>query len=270
MIWVNYKNIIIFSFVVLIAVTACKPKQRIIYSTKPVEDKENNQLFSDINTNTFDFNTFSSRLNMSLTSGTRSVSSRANLRMIKDSAILISVQPLFGVEVVRLYIDPNNILILDRMNKRYVKESLISLKEKYPVGFDFYTLQSILTNSPFVSGKSSVEDSDYRKFNITQDPESDIEYSFTVNGNDRITFTHLMQYKKQQSLQWAYDNFAILGNNSFPHKMNAVITSKSRKIDAEFLFSEIVTNVPVQITSQVPESYSKTSLDEILKIIASE
>lgn len=79
-----------------------------------------------------------------------------------------------------------------------------------------------------------------------------------------------MQYKKQQSLQWAYDNFAILGNNSFPHKMNAVITSKSRKIDAEFLFSEIVTNVPVQITSQVPESYSKTSLDEILKIIASE
>jgi hypothetical protein len=55
-----------------------------------------------------------------------------------------------------------------------------------------------------------------------------------------------------------------------PHKMNAVITSKSRKIDAEFLFSEIVTNVPVQITSQVPESYSKTSLDEILKIIASE
>lgn len=279
--WVNYKNIIIFSFLVMIAVTACKPKQRIIYSTKPVEDKENNQLFSDINTNTFDFNTFSSRLNMSLTSGTRSVSSRANLRMIKDSAILISVQPLFGVEVVRLYIDPNNILILDRMNKRYVKESLISLKEKYPVGFDFYTLQSILTNSPFVSGKSSVEDSDYRKFNITQtsdlnyyltskDPESDIEYSFTVNGNDRITFTHLMQYKKQQSLQWAYDNFAILGNNSFPHKMNAVITSKSRKIDAEFLFSEIVTNVPVQITSQVPGSYSKTSLDEILKIIASE
>jgi hypothetical protein len=221
MIWVNYKNIIIFSFLVLIAVTACKPKQRIIYSTKPVEDKENNQLFSDINTNTFDFNTFSSRLNMSLTSGTRSVSSRANLRIIKDSAILISVQPLFGVEVVRLYIDPNNILILDRMNKRYVKESLISLKEKYPVGFDFYTLQSILTNSPFVSGKSSVEDSDYRKFNIIQtsdlnyyltskDPESDIEYSFTVNGNDRITFTHLMQYKKQQSLQWAYDNFAIL------------------------------------------------------------
>jgi hypothetical protein len=52
--------------------------------------------------------------------------------------------------------------------------------------------------------------------------------------------------------------------------MSAVITSKSRKIDAEFLFSEIVTNVPVQITSQVPESYSKTSLDEILKIIASE
>lgn len=278
---VKYKNILIICVLVGLAIVACKPKQRIVYSTKPVEDKENNQLFSDINTNSFDFNTFSSRLNMSLTSGTRSLSSRANIRMIKDSAIQISVQPLFGVEVLRLYIDPDSVVILDRMNKRYVEESLNSLKEQYPVGFDFYTMQSILTNSPFVSGKSSVEDSDFRKFNITQtsdlnyyltskDPVSDIEYSFTVNGNDRITFTHLMQYEKQQSLQWTYDNFAVLGTNSFPHKMNATISSKSRKIDAEFLFSEIVTNVPVQVTSQVPDSYRKASMDEILKIISSE
>ncbi|MDD4777764.1 MAG: DUF4292 domain-containing protein [Fermentimonas sp.] len=275
------KNILIVCVIVGLAIASCKPRQRIVYSTKPVEDKENNQLFSDINTNSFDFNTFSSRLNMSLSSGTRSLSSKANIRMIRDSAIQISVQPLFGVEVLRFYIDPDSVVILDRMNKRYVEESLNSLKEKYPVGFDFYTMQSILTNSPFVSGKSRVEDSDYRKFNITQtsdlnyyltskDPESDIEYSFTVNGDDRITFTHLMQYEKQQSLQWTYDNFAVLGTNSFPHKMNATISSKSRKIDAEFLFSEIVTNQPVQVTSEVPGSYRKATIDEILKIISTE
>lgn len=278
---VNYKNILIFCFILGLAVTACKPKQRIIYSTKPIEDKENNQLFSDINTNSFDFNTFSSRLNLIVTNGTRSISSKANIRMVKDSAIQISVQPLFGVEVLRFYIDPDSVVVLDRMNKRYVEESITSLKELYPVGFDFYTMQSILTNAPFVSGKSRVEDSDYRKFNYIQtsdlnyyltskDPESDIEYSFTVNGNDRITFTHLMQFKKQQSLQWTYDNFAVLGKNSFPHKMNAIISSKSRKINAEFLFSEIVTNEPVQITSQVPSSYRKTSIEEILKIMSSE
>lgn len=278
---VNYKNILFICFILGLAITACKPKQKIVYSTKPVEDKEYNQLFSDINNSTFDYNTFSSRLNMDVTSGTRSVSSKANIRMVKDSAIQISVQPLFGVEVLRFYIDPDSVVIVDRMNKRYVQESLYSLKEYYPVGFDFYTMQSILTNAPFVSGKNSVEDSDYRKFNYTQtsdlnyylsskDPESEIEYSFTVNGNDRITFTHLMQYEKQQSLQWTYDNFAVLGSSSFPHKMKATVSSKSRKVDAEFLFSDNVTNVPVQITSQIPDSYRKATIAEILKIIASE
>lgn len=278
---VCYKYILLFSILLGLTITACKPRQRVIYSTKPIEDKENNQLFSDINSNSFDFNTFSSRLNMNLTSGTRSVSSRANIRMIKDRAIQISVQPLFGVEVLRLYIDTDTVIILDRMNKRYVEESLSSLKEFYPIGFDFYTMQSILTNAPFVAGKNRVEDSDYSKFNYIQtsdlnyylyskDPESDIEYSFTVNGNDRITFTHLMQYEQQQSLQWTYDNFTILGNSSFPHRMNARISAKSRIINADFLFSEIVTNEPIQITSQVPDSYSKVTIDEILKIIMSE
>ena len=148
----------LFRSILGLAITACKPKQKIVYSTKPVEDKEYNQLFSDINNSTFDYNTFSSRLNMDVTSGTRSVSSKANIRMVKDSAIQISVQPLFGVEVLRFYIDPDSVVIVDRMNKRYVQESLYSLKEYYPVGFDFYTMQSILTNAPFVSGKNSVED----------------------------------------------------------------------------------------------------------------
>lgn len=277
----KYKNILLFILILGLTISSCKPKQRIIYSTKPIEDKENNQLFSDIKSHTFDFSTLTSRLNLIVTNGTRSISSKASLRMVKDRAILISVQPLFGVEVLRFYIDPDSVVILDRMNKRYVEESITSLKEIYPVGFDFYTMQSILTNAPFVSGKSRVEDSDYRKFNYIQtsdfnyyltskDPESDIEYSFTVNGNDRITFTHLMQFNKQQSLQWTYDNFAELGNNTFPHKMNAVLSSKSKKINAEFLFSEIVTDEPVQIISQVPDSYRKASLEEILKIISSE
>ena len=104
---IKYKNILIICVLLGMMVTACKSRQRLIDSTKHVENKENNQLFSDINTSTFDFNTFSSRLNLNLTNGTRSISSKANIRMVKDSAIQISVQPLFGVEVIRFYIDPN-------------------------------------------------------------------------------------------------------------------------------------------------------------------
>lgn len=269
-----------FSIVIFgITFSGCRSKHRIVHSTAHVADKSEEVLFRDILAESFSFSTFSARLNISLISGTRSMSSRANIRILKDSALQVSVQPLFGVEMFRLYIDPDSAVVLDRMNKRYVKESINSLKEHYPVGFDFYTLQSIFTNSIFVSGKKIPAPSDYRQFAftrssdrnyylITEDPESGIEYSFTVNGDDRVTFTHLMQPEEKHSFQWGYSNFVVLDEGTFPVKMNASIASASRRVNTELIFSDIVIDEPLQLSQQIPASYTRTSMAEVMKIIA--
>ncbi|NMB04867.1 MAG: DUF4292 domain-containing protein [Bacteroidales bacterium] len=259
--------------------TACKSRQQYIYSTTPVEDKEFNELFHDIIESEFSFQTFSAKLNMNLTSGTRSLSSKANIRIVKDNALQISIQPLFGVEMFRLYINPDTLIFLDRMNKRYVMEPIAELKTQYPVGFDFFTMQSVFTNALFISGKNGVEVDDYRKFNFTRtsdhnyyltakDKTSGIDYAFTVNGDDRITFTHLLQPKGSHSLQWGYNNFALLNEISFPHKMNISLSSNSKKVDAELLFSDVVTNLPIELTKSVPNGYSRTTIGEIMKILS--
>jgi len=275
----RYKQILFICLLSGFAFTACKPKQQIVYSVSPVEDKAHNELFSDIITHEFQFTTFAAKLNMNLSNGSKSLSSKANIRIIKDNALQISVQPLFGVEMFRFYMNPDTVMVVDRMNKRYVVEPVTSLKEMYPVGFDFYTMQSVFTNALFVSGKERPELPDYRKFQYartsdqcyyitSKDAESGIDYSFTVNGDDRITFTHLMQPQKKQSLQWGYHNFIVLNNLIFPSKMNITLSSPSRKIDAELLFSDIATNEPIQLTMNVPGGYTRTSIDEILKIFS--
>jgi len=275
----RYKQILFICLLSGFAFTACKPKQQIVYSVSPVEDKTHNELFSDIINHEFQFTTFAAKLNMNLSNGSKSLSSKANIRIIKDNALQISVQPLFGVEMLRFYMNPDTVMVVDRMNKRYVVEPITSLKEMYPVGFDFYTMQSVFTNALFVSGKERPELPDYRKFQYartsdqcyyitSKDAESGIDYSFTVNGDDRITFTHLMQPQKKQSLQWGYHNFIVLNNLIFPSKMNITLSSPSRKIDAELLFSDIATNEPIQLTMNVPGGYTRTSIDEILKIFS--
>ena len=217
---------------------------------------------------------------MSLTAGKKSLSSRANIRIVKDDALQISIQPLFGVEMFRILINPDTVIFLDRMNKRYVREPVAALKERYPVGFDFYTMQSVFTNALFVSGKEQVDATDYRKFRYirtsdqnyhlsAEDPASGIDYAFTVNGDDRITFTHLLQPEKKHSLQWGYNNFALLNDISFPHKMQITLSSASRKVDAELLFSDVVTDQPVELNMHVPDGYTRTSIDEILKFLSS-
>ncbi|HBG58100.1 MAG TPA: hypothetical protein DDX07_08820 [Porphyromonadaceae bacterium] len=276
---IRCKQILFICLLSGLALNACKPRQQIVYSTSPVEDKANDQIFSDIITNEFQYNTFTAKLNMNLTTGTKSLSSKANIRIIKDNALQISIQPLFGVEMFRFYINPDTVMVVDRMNKRYVMESIATLKEIYPVGFDFYTMQSVFTNALFVSGKERPELPDYRKFNYIQtsdqcyyitskDADSGIDYSFTVNGDDRITFTHLMQHQKKQSLQWGYHNFVLLDDFIFPSKMNITLSSSSRKIDAELLFSDIATDEPLQLAMNVPAGYTKTTVEEILKIFS--
>lgn len=265
--------------VAIFLVASCKPKQRIISTVSPVEDKANSELFTDILTNEFQYTTLQSKLNLDLINGNRSLSSRANLRIVRDRSLQVSVQPLFGVEVFRLYVDTDSLVVLDRMNKQYVKESLDTLKETYPVGFDYYTLQSLFTNAVFIAGKTDRTASDYSVFRYSQTPDaryqlkaadedSGIEYAFTINGNDRVIFSHLMQPQEKYSLQWEYGNFASVQEQFFPHKMDITAKTSSRKMEMGVTFSDIVINNPMELGIVVPSGYTRVELIEIIKMLS--
>ena len=259
------------------AIQSCKAKRHFL-SAAPVEAKVEEELFADIVDNQFNFTTFSSKVNLNLSSGTKSLSSKSNLRILKDQAIQLSVQPLFGVEMLRLYIDLDSIVLLDRMNKRYVKESLSDVKELYPVGFDFKTVQSLLTNRIFVSGKPEVIYTDYEKFTTKRlsdlyyqinstDKDSGIEYSFAIDGNDRIALAHLMEPKRKYSMDWQYEDFVLKNNKAFPHRMNVKLNTAKKKADIGLEFSSIVLNEDFNLQISIPASHTKASLSDLMKII---
>ena len=276
----KFRNIIILFFcasLLIAGLNSCKSKRQIV-AAAPVEEKVDVDLFTDILNNQLNFKTFSSRLNLNLSSGTKSLSSKASLRIVKDKAIQLSVQPLFGVEMLRLYADPDSLVLLDRMNKRYVKESIEDVKKVYPVGFDFKTLQSLLTNQVFVSGQSDVIYSDYEKFSTGQvsdmyyllksvDKKSGIEYGFTIDGNDRIALTHLLEPKENYSLNWKYDDFVKETYKTFPHKMDVALASAKRKVNVGLEFSGIALDEDFDLQISVPGSYTRATISDIVKIL---
>lgn len=276
----KFRNIIILFFcasLLIAGFNSCKSKRQIV-AAAPVEEKVDVDLFTDILNNQLNFKTFSSRLNLNLSSGTKSLSSKASLRIVKDKAIQLSVQPLFGVEMLRLYADPDSLVLLDRMNKRYVKESIEDVKKVYPVGFDFKTLQSLLTNQVFVSGQSDVIYSDYEKFSTGQvsdmyyllksvDKKSGIEYGFTIDGNDRIALTHLLEPKDNYSLNWKYDDFVKETYKTFPHKMDVALASAKRKVNVGLEFSGIALDEDFDLQISVPGSYTRATISDIVKIL---
>lgn len=276
----RFKNIILLILLAIITwpiMQSCKTKRQIL-SISPISTKVSEDLFSDIIDNQFDFRTFSSRVNLNLSSGKKSISSKANLKILKDEAIQLSVQPLFGVEMLRLYIDQSEIVLLDRMNKRYVKESISDLNELYPIGFDFSTLQSLLTNRLFLSGSNCVQYSDFEKYTTDKisdqyyliksiDEKSGIAYSFAINGNDKVASTFLNESKRDYELEWDYDEFVQGDTDVFPHKMNIVLASPKRKANVGLDFSGIVLNESFELEMIIPNGYSRAHISDIIKIL---
>ena len=65
------------------------------------------------------------------------------LRMKRDEVIQLSIAPFLGIEVARAEISPDGVLVMDRMNKRYVQVPFDELKNLAKADLDFHTLQAL-------------------------------------------------------------------------------------------------------------------------------
>ncbi len=272
------KYLIVLLLVLFVGIYSCKPKERIVQAASELEDKTNSNLFEDILENEVRYSTFSSKLNMSFSTGRKVLNSRATLRIVRNEAIQLSIQPIFGIEMFRLYIQPDCIIILDRMNKRYVQETYDDLKKEYPIGFNFYTLQSLFTNALFIPERSNVLIDDYNNFRYLQssdnyllsgrDKLSDIDYSFCVNGNDQITLTQMYMPAKKYSLEWSYDEFTLVEKLFFPFKMKVSASSQEVNLNTSISLSSINFDESLTLDSSIPSSYTKVELKEVIKLLA--
>ena len=265
-------------FILIIGVYSCKSTKRITQADTALEDKTSSELFNDVLYKGLEYSTFSSKLNMTISTGTKTLSSKGSLKIVNNQAIQLSVQPLFGIEMFRLYVEPDHIIILDRMNKRYVKESFENIKGTSPMGFDYYTLQSLFTNKLFIPEKTSLSIQDYRKFKYAEteenytltarDKKSDVDYSFFVNGNDQITLSELSMPKKDYSLQWNYNEFSLMDNQFFPYEMKIEASTKKTKLNTSISLSSISLNDPMTLETSIPTSDTRVELKEVLKMLA--
>ena len=68
----------------------------------------------------------------------------SNIRIIKDSIIIISIATDFGIEAMRMYFEKNTLTIINRFNKTWYSESIWEKKEKYGLVYELELLEKVL------------------------------------------------------------------------------------------------------------------------------
>ncbi|WP_321333754.1 DUF4292 domain-containing protein [uncultured Bacteroides sp.] len=77
------------------------------------------------------------------------------LKMKSGERIQLSIQlPIIRTEVVRLDITPEEVLLIDRMNKQFVRASKSELTALFPKGVDYAKLEKLLFDASLPGGKS--------------------------------------------------------------------------------------------------------------------
>ena len=261
----------------LLVLSGCKSSKK-VGTVVSGGAKAHNEFFEAMEEHSFQFNTMTARLNAELKGTKNNMSSRVDLKMVKDSAFQLSVQPFLGIEVFRAEFTVDSIKVVDRMNKRYVAERYADLKGQTPIEFNFYNLQALFTNHIFLPGQQFIEPKQFKRFKLNQEGSTaeirikdslGLLYTFFADGEEKLLSTYITDPSEQYALQWDYADFRVTDGQPFPQLMDVnVLANGSSQGGIAFRFSRIQTNVPVNLEFSIPAKYKRITFAQIIKSIS--
>jgi len=274
------KGFILFvGLTLFLFLAGCKSSKKTIGTVELGTAKAHSEFFDEMQKKAFQFNTLSSRLHVDVKIPGQEISSRVDLKMVKDSAFQLSVQPFLGVEVFRIELTLDSIKIVDRMNRRYVAENYANLKGQTPVEFNFYNLQALFINQIFLPGQQNISSRQYKRFQLKQEgsmaeirakDSMGLLYTFMADGEEKLLSTFVTDAANRYALQWVYADFRLTGDQPFPMLMDVqVLTEGISKGGLIINWGRIQTDIPLNMSFSIPSRYKRITFAQILKSISS-
>ena len=280
----NIKNNPIFkltylSFALLLIMYSCKGSKEFIQIS--LIEKSKNERLDILISQALQYETFSSSLKFTIKPGekSKSISTNGQLRMIKDQLIQFSLRdPILGIiEAFRITLTPDEIIIVDRVNKRYLVESMKEIQKETRFDFNFYSFQALLSNQLFIAGKEKVTPNDYVSYKIREDQffsyienidSHNIEYAFQSDYTNRILKTQMYKKEWESGIQWDYAGFGLTDNKKlFPMEMKMKMNLPDDTVLMNLSFSNVAIDKVVDIEKNYPVKYHKISWQEMMKQI---
>jgi hypothetical protein len=228
--------------------------------------------------NTADWNALTAKMTVDLNLNGKSTGKvGGTLRIKRGEVIQISLAPFFGIEVGRAEISPNGMLVIDRVNKRYVQVSFDELKKLTNVNLDFHVLEALFLNEMFLPGKpyltsrdKSLFDWDIEQAGVILSAKKSKMFSyrfFTDAPEGRLMQSRIALTGSAYALNWNYDKFEPLKQSAFPTYMHVSFEGAKKPSDVTFQLSRLTLQANWEAHTDVSKKYQKVELDELIKIL---
>lgn len=231
-----------------------------------------------VNDNAVYANNIVSKIDFTLNAMGKDISVSGKLYMRKNEVVRIQLTPFGLMEVGRLEFTPDYVLLINRLEKEYVKATYSELDFLKANGLDFYALQSLFWNELFQPAKRSLADADLADFktDMNEQPERHITlaanklfFDWKTNVSkaqiDETVITYAKGTSQQSTVTMEYGDFMPMGAKRFPSKEKVTFTTKAYstgKMTLEFLLNKITNDTNWEARSAIPEKYKQISAQQ--------
>ena len=261
----------------LVALASCSSTKS-IKKSHSIEGMSEVEYVEKVIRNTGGWDALTAKVSLSVDLGGKSTTKvGGTLRIKKGEVIQLSVAPLLGIEVARAEISPEGVMVIDRVNRQYVKASFAEVESLVHMDLDFHTLQALFLHELFLPGKKDLNARDASHFRVNVIPEG---VAIDAKKTGHFTYQFLTQAPEAllkesciglpgtpYQLRWKYDAVRPVEQGQFPTDMQIIFEGAEKPVKATLALSRLSANSNWETHTEVSARYTKVELADILKML---
>ena len=199
------------------------------------------------------------------------------LRMKRDDVIQLLVTVPFLGEVGRMEFTPTEVLVVNRIDKEYVRVPYSDVDFLKSAELNFQSLQSLFWNELFIPGQERVDKSGLRNFSLSSSGDHTLlslksapklDYFFLTITKDGVidrTSVSPKTLSNPTEFVWKYSNFSSFKGHLFPGQMELSVTGLKKNFALGFSLGSLSTNSSWKTRTEIPSKYTQRTVDDVLK-----
>ena len=265
--------------------TACKSHKKVaepVVMTQEMKDKSD--FINSVRENAQAMKFLTSKVKFSVEVGQQKVTLTGDLKMKRDDVIRLQLMAFGFVEAGRIEMTKDYVLIMDRINKQYLKAPWMSVDFLRNSGLNFQVIQALFWNELFRPNQTTlvktndklIVDSiaNYTLLESGDDmiiglEEGKMEYSWLASRTGSIIRMANILYKDRfhgnTQLNWDYDEFTALNKKAFPQKSAITLTTPEKEVKLGMTLKYIKQETEWEPRTEISNKYREVTVDEILR-----
>ncbi len=239
-------------------------------------DKSEQELLQKMVDNAQTTHFITSKVKFTLQVGNHDMTLTGNLKMKRDDVIRLQLMAFGFVEAGRLEFTKEYVLIMDRINKQYLKVPYAQLDFLRNNGIDFDVLQSMFWNevyfpdkkNPLAKSKAMKTEMEEKNMVISIENEK-LSYRWLADrASAQVNMANIMyhdRFRGNYILNWDYEDFKYNDRKLFPMTHKIMFSTPDKQVKMGMKLNYIGADQDWETRTEVSSKYRQVDVDEILR-----